>query len=88
MDSFEGSVAYEELSFAGVRLHQLNTATGKVRGRDRGRRGYLLHLVSRVWPIAILTSNPPFNPQVFILSEIALEVFRESPTVFAKVSHR
>jgi hypothetical protein len=51
MDSFEGSVAYEELCFAGVKLHQLNTATGKV----------------------------------FIWSEIALEIFRESPTVFAKV---
>ena len=50
MDSYEGAVAYEELSFAGVRLHQLNTSTGKV----------------------------------FILSEIALEVFKESPTVFAK----
>ena len=48
MDSFEGSVAYEELSFAGVKLHQLNTATGKV-GRT-GRHPTTRASADGAWP--------------------------------------
>lgn len=71
------AINYSEVNFAAVKLHQLRTSLGKVK----------MAFPDHSWlPLARCDTNSTDLLQVFILAEVAIEVFQDNPTVFLQVS--
>lgn len=68
------ATTFSEVTFGGVKLHQLRSGLGKVLLVASADEAHLEH------PGRF--SKCQIEPQVFFLAEVAIEVFQENPTVF------
>ena len=65
-------LTYTVFSLGEAQLHQLHTREGKVRKADRNFT-------------ALSTHTSRCDTQLFVMGEVAVELFQESPTAFLQV---
>ena len=83
------TLTYTVFSLGEAQLHQLHTSNGKVSQLSRGHLSRPLFLLVEYYSTTALFLYPlpaAFLPmQLFVMGEVAVELFQESPTAFLQV---